>query len=237
MSQVKTLQIRKSNARGHVKIGWLDSHHTFSFGNYYDPNHMGFRALRVINDDRVTPGAGFGTHGHRDMEIITYVLEGALEHKDSLGTGAVIYPGDAQRMSAGTGIMHSEFNHSQTEPVHFLQIWIVPDTQGLPPSYEQRSIPLEEKRGKLRLIAAKDGREGAVTVHQDMALYVSVLEAGDRVSYDLKPNRHAWLHIARGTATLNGHSLTEGDGASLSGEERLEISTDAGGEILLFDLA
>lgn len=237
MSQVKTLQIRKSNARGHVKIGWLDSHHTFSFGNYYDPNHMGFRALRVINDDRVTPGAGFGTHGHRDMEIITYVLEGALEHKDSLGTGAAIYPGDAQRMSAGTGIMHSEFNHSQTEPVHFLQIWIVPDTQGLPPSYEQRSIPLEEKRGKLRLIAAKDGREGAVTVHQDMALYVSVLEAGDRVSYDLKPNRHAWLHIARGTATLNGHSLTEGDGASLSGEERLEISSDVGGEILLFDLA
>jgi len=237
MSQVKTLQIRKSNDRGHVKIGWLDSHHTFSFGNYYDPNHMGFRALRVINDDRVTPGAGFGTHGHRDMEIITYVLEGALEHKDSLGTGAVIYPGDAQRMSAGTGIMHSEFNHSQTEPVHFLQIWIVPDTQGLPPSYEQRSIPLEEKRGKLRLIAAKDGREGAVTVHQDIELYVSVLEAGDRVSYDLKPNRHAWLHVARGTATLNGHSLAEGDAASLSGEERLEISSDVGGEILLFDLA
>ncbi|HEY9872046.1 MAG TPA: pirin family protein, partial [Candidatus Obscuribacterales bacterium] len=160
-----------------------------------------------------------------------------LEHKDSLGTGAVIYPGDAQRMSAGTGIMHSEFNHSQTEPVHFLQIWIVPDTQGLPPSYEQRSIPLEEKRGKLRLIAAKDGRDGAVTVHQDMALYVSVLEAGDRVSYDLKPNRHAWLHVARGTATLNGHSLAEGDAASLSGEERLEISSDVGGEILLFDLA
>ena len=237
MSQVKTLQIRNSQERGHVKMGWLDSYHTFSFGHYFDPNHMGFRSLRVINDDRIAPGAGFSTHGHRDMEIITYVLEGALEHKDSLGTGAVIYPGEAQRMTAGTGILHSEFNHSKTEPVHLLQIWIVPEEEGLPPSYEQRVIPVEEKQGILRLIAAKDGRDGAVTIHQDVALYASVLEPGDCVFYDLKPNRHGWLQVARGTATLNDRSLTEGDGVALAGEERLEISTEMGGEILLFDLA
>ncbi len=198
---------------------------------------MGFRSLRVINDDRVTPGAGFATHSHRDMEILTYVLEGALEHKDSLGTGAVIYPGEAQRMSAGTGIRHSEFNHSKTEPVHFLQIWIVPDQQGLQPSYEQRDFPLEEKRGKLRLIAAKDGREGAVTIHQDVDLYVSVLEPGDRVSHRLNPHRYAWLQVARGEANLNGYALKEGDGAAVSEEEQLSVSTDIGAEILLFDLA
>jgi hypothetical protein len=191
----------------------------------------------VINDDRVTPGAGFATHSHRDMEILTYVLEGALEHKDSLGTGAVIYPGEAQRMSAGTGIRHSEFNHSKTEPVHFLQIWIVPDQQGLQPSYEQRDFPLEEKRGKLRLIAAKDGREGAVTIHQDVDLYVSVLEPGDRVSHRLNPHRYAWLQVARGEANLNGYALKEGDGAAVSEEEQLSVSTDIGAEILLFDLA
>ncbi len=237
MSQVKTIEIRKADQRGHFKISWLNSYHSFSFGNYYDPRHMGFRALRVINDDRVAPGGGFDTHGHRDMEIITYVLEGALEHRDSLGTGAVINPGDAQRMTAGTGIRHSEFNHSQTEPVHLLQIWILPEQQGLPASYEQRSIPLEEKQGKLRLIAARNGGEGAVTVHQDMELYASVLQPGDRISYDLKANRYAWLQIAQGGATLNGHHLTEGDGAAISGEEKLEISTEVGGEILLFDLA
>lgn len=240
MSQVKTLQIRDRHERGHTKISWLDSYHTFSFGNYQDPNHMGFRSLRVINDDRVTPGAagaGFATHSHRDMEILTYVLEGALEHKDSLGTGAVIYPGEAQRMSAGTGIRHSEFNHSKTEPVHFLQIWIVPDQQGLQPSYEQRDFPLEEKRGKLRLIAAKHGREGAVTIHQDVDLYVSVLEPGDRVSHRLNPHRYAWLQVARGEANLNGYALKEGDGAAVSEEEQLSVSTDIGAEILLFDLA
>ncbi|GAC1470780.1 MAG: pirin family protein [Chamaesiphon sp.] len=237
MSQVKTIQIRHSQERGQVNMGWLNSYHTFSFGHYLDPNHMGFRALRVINDDRVAPGGGFGAHGHRDMEIITYVLEGALEHKDSLGTGAVIYPGDAQKMSAGTGIMHSEFNHSKTEPVHFLQIWIVPEKQKLPPSYEQRTIPLEEKRGKLRLIAAKDGHEGVVTVHQDVKLYASVLEAEDRVSYHLQPNRYAWLQVARGEVKFNSYSLTEGDGAAISGEEQLQISTNTGAEILLFDLA
>lgn len=237
MSQVKTLQIRNRHERGHTKISWLDSYHTFSFGNYQDPNHMGFRSLWVINDDRVTPGAGFATHSHRDMEILTYVLEGALEHKDSLGTGAVIYPGEAQRMSAGTGIRHSEFNHSKTEPVHFLQIWIVPDQQGLQPSYEQRDFPLEEKRGKLRLIAAKDGRESAVTIHQDVDLYVSVLEPGDRVSHRLNPHRYAWLQVARGEANLNGYALKEGDGAAVSEEEQLSLSTDIGAEILLFDLA
>ncbi len=238
MSQnTMTNLIHDRSARGHTKIGWLDSYHTFSFGNFYDPKRLGFRSLRVINDDRVLPGAGFGAHSHRDMEILTYVLEGALEHKDSLGTGAVIYPGEAQVMSAGTGITHSEFNASQTDPVHFLQIWIIPDTQGLPPRYEQRAFPLEEKKGKLRLIAAKDGREGAVTIHQDVDLYTSVLEAGDVVTYALKPNRYGWLQIAQGVAILNGQELRAGDGVQISSSEQLQISTHIGAEILLFDLA
>ncbi|MBW4569079.1 MAG: pirin family protein [Tolypothrix carrinoi HA7290-LM1] len=228
--------IHDRNARGQTKIGWLDSYHTFSFGNFSDPNRMGFRSLRVINDDRVVPGAGFGTHGHRDMEILTYVLEGALEHKDSLGTGSVILPGEAQVMSAGTGITHSEYNHSQTEPVHFLQIWILPDQQGLKPRYEQKAFPIEEKRGKLRLIAAKDGRDGAVTIHQDVNLYTSVLEPGDVVNYHVQPHRYAWLQIAQGIATLNGEELRAGDGVQISVEEQLEISTQVGAEILLFDL-
>ena len=228
--------IHDRNARGQSKIGWLDSYHTFSFGNFYDPNRMGFRTLRVINDDRVVAGAGFGTHGHRDMEILTYVLEGALEHKDSLGTGSVILPGEAQVMSAGTGITHSEYNHSQTEPVHFLQIWILPDQQGLKPRYEQKAFPIEEKRGKLRLIAAKDGRDGAVTIHQDVNLYTSVLEPGDVVNYHVQPHRYAWLQIAQGIATLNGEELRAGDGVQISVEEQLEISTQVGAEILLFDL-
>lgn len=238
MSQdTMTNLIHDRSARGHTKIDWLDSYHTFSFGNFYDPKRLGFRSLRVINDDRVLPGAGFSAHSHRDMEILTYVLEGALEHKDSLGTGAVIYPGEAQVMSAGTGITHSEFNHSKTEPVHFLQIWIIPDTQGLPPRYEQRAFPLEEKKGKLRLIAAKDGREGAVTIHQDVDLYTSVLEAGDVVTHDLKPNRYGWLQIAQGIAILNGQELRAGDGVQISSSEQLQISTHIGAEILLFDLA
>jgi quercetin 2,3-dioxygenase len=238
MSQdTKTHLIHDRNARGRTKIGWLDSYHSFSFGNFYDQNRMGFRALRVINDDRVVPGAGFGTHGHRDMEIITYVLAGALEHQDSLGTGAVITPGEAQIMSAGTGITHSEFNHSQTEPVHFLQIWILPDTEGLPPRYEQRDFPLEERRGKLRVIAAPDGRDGAVVIHQDLELFVSVLEPGDLVTYNVKPNRYGWLQIAQGVATLNGEELRAGDGVQINSSEQLEISTEAGAEILLFDLA
>lgn len=227
--------IHDRHARGHTKLSWLDSYHTFSFGGFYDPQRMGFRSLRVINDDRIIPGAGFGAHSHRDMEILTYVLEGALEHKDSLGTGAIIHPGEAQIMSAGTGITHSEFNASEAEPVHLLQIWIIPDKQGLQPRYEQRDFPLEEKRGKLRLLAAKDGRDGAVTIHQDVDLYASVIEPGNVVTHNLKPNRYAWLQIAQGVATLNGNPLREGDGAQISGE-KLEISTDIGAEILLFDL-
>lgn len=237
MSQVKTIQIRHRNERGHTRISWLDSYHTFSFGEYIDPNHMGFRSLRVINDDLVAPGAGFPNHSHRDMEIITYVLEGALEHQDSLGTGAVIHPGDAQRMSAGSGITHSEFNHSKTESVHFLQIWIVPDQKRLSPSYEQHTFPSEERRGILRLIGTKDGREGAVTIHQDVDLYTSLLQPNDSVSYNLKSQRYAWVQVARGMVMLNGHTLREGDGAAVKGEEQLELSTDIGAEILLFDLA
>lgn len=231
------ITLRRSDERGHANHGWLDSYHTFSFANYYDPQQMGFRALRVINDDRVAPGAGFGAHSHQDMEIITYVLEGALEHKDSLGTGAVITPGEVQRMSAGTGITHSEFNHSQTEPVHLLQIWIVPDTRGLKPSYEQRHFLLAEKQGKLRLIAARDGRDGAVTIHQDVDLYSSVLAAGDRVSHQLEAGRHAWIQVAQGEATFNGYALQVGDGVAVTEAKRLEVSTGTEAEILLFDLA
>ncbi|HEY9778814.1 MAG TPA: pirin family protein [Leptolyngbyaceae cyanobacterium] len=231
------ITLRQSSDRGHANHGWLDSYHTFSFANYYDPNHMGFRALRVINEDWVQSGKGFGTHGHRDMEIITYVLDGVLEHKDSLGNGAVITPGEVQRMSAGTGIMHSEFNPSQTEPVHLLQIWILPDRQGLQPSYEQRAFGVEERQGKLRLIAARDGREGAVTIHQDVDLYSAVLQKGDRLSYQLQPNRYGWLQVAKGEVSLNGNALKAGDAVALSEAESLKIGTDTNAEILLFDLA
>ncbi|AFZ27554.1 Pirin-related protein [Cylindrospermum stagnale PCC 7417] len=238
MSQqtTKTHLIHDRNNRGHAQIDWLDSYHTFSFSSFYDPNRMGFRSLRVINDDRIAPGAGFPTHGHRDMEILTYVLSGAVEHKDSLGTGSVIRPGDAQIMSAGTGIQHSEFNPSPTEPLHLLQIWILPDKQGITPRYEQKAFTPEEKRGKLRLIAAKDGRDGAVTIHQDVDLYASLLESGDVVNYHVPPHRYAWLQIAQGTANLNGEELRAGDGVQINGEEKLEISTNTSAEILLFDL-
>lgn len=237
MSQnTKTHLIHDRNSRGHAQIGWLDSYHTFSFGSFYDPNRMGFRTLRVINDDRIAPGAGFPTHSHRDMEILTYVLSGAVEHQDSLGTGSVIRPGDVQIMSAGTGISHSEFNPSPTEPLHLLQIWILPDEQDLTPRYEQKTFPLEEKLGKLRLIAAKDGRDGAVTIHQDVNLYTSILTSGDVVNYHVKRDRFAWLQIAEGIASLNGEELRAGDGVQISGEEQLEISSHIGAEILLFDL-
>ncbi|MFM2061982.1 MAG: hypothetical protein RLZZ507_1652 [Cyanobacteriota bacterium] len=229
--------IHKANSRGRSQIDWLDSYHTFSFSHFYDPNRMGFRSLRVINDDRIAPGAGFPTHGHGDMEILTYVLSGAVEHKDSLGTGSVIRPGEAQIMSAGTGIMHSEFNHSQTEELHLLQIWMLPDKQGLKPRYEQKTFPVSEKKGKLRLIAAKDGRDGAVTIHQDIDLYTSILEKGDVVNYHVPHHRYAWLQIAKGEATLNGQELRAGDGVQITGEEKLEISTNLSAEILLFDLA
>ncbi len=229
--------IHDRNLRGHSKIGWLDSHHTFSFGNFQDPNRMGFRSLRVINDDRVIPGAGFGTHGHKDMEILTYVLEGELAHKDSLGTGAVIRPGDVQIMSAGTGIQHSEFNNSESEPVHFLQIWMLPDRQNIAPRYDQRDFPLAEKQGKLRLVGSKDGREGSVVIHQDINLYVSVLSTGDRIEFETPPNRFAWIQVARGMATLNGESLREGDGVQINSPELLEMTAESDAEILLFDLA
>lgn len=229
--------IHDRNARGRTKLGWLDSYHTFSFGNFYDPARMGFRALRVINDDRVAPGAGFPMHGHRDMEILTYVLEGALEHKDSLGNGAIIKPGEAQVMSAGTGITHSEFNPSSSDPVHLLQIWILPDQQGLKPRYEQRDFPIEEKQGQWRLIAAKDGRNGAVTIHQNVDLYVSVLAAGDRLAYTLQPNRYGWLQVGKGLVTWGDQQLREGDGVAIAAGEQLDLSSDTGAELLLFDLA
>ena len=231
------IAIRKSEARGHANHGWLDSYHTFSFANYYDPNYMSFRSLRVINEDIINPGKGFGTHGHQDMEIITYVLEGALEHKDSLGTGAVIKPGEVQRMSAGTGIQHSEFNHSQTDQVHLLQIWLLPDTNGLPPSYEQRDFPVAERHGKLRLVAALDARDGAVKIHQNVDLYAAILDKNSLVSHTLQSNRHAWVQVARGSVLLNGLALEKGDGAAVSDESELVIEATADAEILLFDLA
>jgi redox-sensitive bicupin YhaK (pirin superfamily) len=231
------LTVRPAQERGSTRLDWLDSKHSFSFGDYRDPAHMGFRALRVINEDRVAPGAGFAKHGHRDMEILTYVLEGALEHKDSLGTGTVIRPGEVQRMSAGTGILHSEFDHSQTEPVHFLQIWIVPGTSGLAPGYEQRAFPLVERRGKLRLVASRDGADGSVVVHQDIALYVTSLDAGEQAALVLGPDRYSWVQIARGTVIVNGVTLNTGDGAAISNEAAVALTGKADGEALLFDLA
>jgi quercetin 2,3-dioxygenase len=228
---------RPSHERGHTTLSWLESAHTFSFNNYVDPRHMGFRQLRVINDDWVKPGAGFGMHSHRDMEIITYVLEGALEHRDSTGNGSVIRPGDMQRMSAGTGISHSEYNHSPITAVHLLQIWIFPERQGLDPSYEQQSFAPEEVRGRWRLIAARDGRHGAVVVHQDVDVVVAQLQPGDQVAYPLRPGRHAWVQVARGGVTLNSVSLKEGDGAAVSEVVALEIVAVDGSEVLLFDLA
>jgi redox-sensitive bicupin YhaK (pirin superfamily) len=230
------ITVRRSSARGATRLDWLDSRHTFSFGDYHDPEQMGFRSLRVINDDRVGPGAGFGTHSHRDMEILTYVLEGTLEHRDSLGTGSVIRRGDLQRMSAGTGIRHSEFNPSLSEPVHFLQIWLLPERTGLRPGYEQQHFPDAEMRGRLRLIAARDGREGAVTIHQDVDLHATSLEAGQAVSHRVRDGRGAWVQVAAGGVTVNGQRLTAGDGAAVSGEPVLELVATQPAEVLLFDL-
>ncbi|MFZ0458873.1 MAG: pirin family protein [Rhodoplanes sp.] len=232
------LRIRRAEERGRTDFGWLDSRHSFSFGHYYDPAHIGFGPLLVINDDRVTPGAGFPTHPHGDMEIISYVLDGALAHKDSLGTGSVIRPGDVQRMTAGTGIRHSEFNASKTEPVHFLQIWIVPEAEGLAPSYEQKSYPAEDKRGMLRLVASRDGREGSVTVHRDVDLYATLLGEGDRTRHTFRPGRAGWLQVARGTATVNDVQLYPGDGVAIEAIDDVAITgTSADTEVLLFDLA
>ena len=231
------ITLRPADARGHADHGWLDSHHTFSFADYHDPKHMGFRALRVINDDRVAAGKGFGAHPHRDMEIVSYVLDGALEHRDSLGTGSVIRPGDVQRMSAGTGVTHSEYNASKTDAVHFLQIWIVPEKRGAAPGYEQRNFTVDEKRGRLRLVASPDGRDGSVTVRQDVALYAGVFGPGERAEHTLAPGRHAWVHVAKGSATVNGKALTAGDGAALSDEPRVVVEGGDGAEVLVFDLA
>jgi quercetin 2,3-dioxygenase len=228
---------RPADARGRTRIDWLDSHHSFSFGDYYDPQQHGFRSLRVLNDDVVAPGTGFGMHPHRDMEILTYVLEGALEHRDSLGTGSVIRPGDVQRMSAGTGIVHSEANPSASEPVHLLQIWLLPERAGIAPGYEQRAFSEEERRGRLRLLASRDGRDGALTIHQDAELYAMLLAAGESVTHRLRPGRHAWVQVAGGAVTLNGKPLRAGDGAAVSGEETVTLSASEGSEVLLFDLA
>lgn len=228
---------RLSAGRGHTVLDWLDSYHTFSFDQYYDPEWVGFRSLRVINEDRVAPGKGFGTHPHRDMEILTYVLEGALEHKDSLGTGSIIRPGELQRMSAGTGIAHSEFNHSKTEPVHLLQIWIRPEKKGLAPGYEQRAFSREAMRGKLLRIAGPAKRGDVITVHQDVNLYAALLEPDETVRHGLAPGRHAWVQVARGAVTVNGTPLAAGDAAALSDESRVELAASAPSELLLFDLA
>ena len=231
------IQLRRGSDRGQTKLDWLDSRHTFSFGDYHDPQHMGFSDLRVINEDRVVAGAGFPTHSHRDMEIVTYVLEGALAHKDSTGTSSVIHVGDVQRMSAGTGISHSEYNGSQTEPVHFLQIWIMPNQTGLKPGYEQRSFDLKKNRGSWMLVAAPDGRDGAVKVHQNAELLIAVLPKGEELNYSLKPGRRAWLQVARGKATVNGSALETGDGAAITDENMLAVRALEDAEILLFDLA
>jgi redox-sensitive bicupin YhaK (pirin superfamily) len=234
------LNLRKAAERGHAAHGWLDSRHTFSFADYDDPQHTGFRALRVINDDTVAPGRGFGAHPHRDMEIISYVLDGALAHKDSMGTGSVIEPGDVQRMTAGTGVVHSEVNASKTEPVHFLQIWLVPAKQGLEPGYEQKRFTAEDKAGRLRLVASPDGRDGSVTVHTDAALYAGLIDRDERAELALAPGRHAWVQIARGRVRANGHELGAGDGLAITGEEKVVIEGIAGGddrgEVLVFDL-
>ena len=231
------IKVRKGDARGASNHGWLDSKHTFSFADYHDPAHMGFRALRVINEDRVTGGKGFGTHGHRDMEILSYVLEGALRHEDSIGTGSVIRPGEVQRMTAGSGVTHSERNESAKEPVHFLQIWIVPEVQNLKPGYEQRAFPEAERRGKFRLVAARDGRDGAITVHQDVSLWSALLDAGATASLTLAEGRHAWVQIARGAVKLGEVTLRAGDGAAVSAERSLTFTAEAASEVLVFDLA
>lgn len=231
------ITVRHGNERGAVDMGWLSSRHSFSFGHYHDPRHQGFRSLRVINDDRVAGGGGFPPHPHADMEIISYVLAGALAHKDSTGTSEVIRPGEVQRMSAGSGIRHSEFNASATDPVHFLQIWILPEARGIAPGYEQKAFPLEEKLGRLRLVASRDGRQGSVTIHQDVDLYSTVLREGDRVGHDLRPGRYGWVQVARGQARLNGIDLKEGDGAAIQDETALLLEGTGDAEVLLFDLA
>ncbi len=231
------IQIRKANERGKVNMGWLDSKHTFSFGHYFDPDHMGFGNLRVINEDRVQPGKGFGTHGHQDMEIISYVIDGALEHRDSMQNGSVIRPGDVQRMTAGTGVQHSEFNHSGDDLVHFLQIWILPERPGLEPGYEEKRFEREEKLDQLRLVGSRDGRNDSVTIHQDVDLYAGVLSDGTELTHVFAPGRSGWLQVVRGDVTLDGQALTAGDGAAITDLEQATVFAASEAEVLLFDMA
>ncbi len=228
-------KVRKSEERGHVKIDWLDSRHTFSFGDYYDPAHMSFHSLRVINEDHVAPGSGFGAHPHRDMEIVTYVLQGVLEHKDNMGNGSLIHPGEIQRMSAGTGIVHSEFNHSKTEPVHLLQIWITPERSGIRPGYEQRKFSVEQKRNKFCLLASPDSRDGSVKIHQDAEIWATVLEEKRELIYEPRPHRHLWVQVVRGSIQLNEENLNAGDAAAVE-DETLRLQAKIESEILIFDL-
>jgi len=230
------LQIRKSNERGHANHGWLNTYHTFSFSTYHDPKHMGFRSLRVMNEDWVAPGQGFGTHPHQDMEIVTYVLEGALEHKDSMGNGEVLRPGEFQRMSAGTGITHSEFNPSDTEPVHLYQIWLFPDQKGLKPSYEQKRFPESERHNRLRLVASPTAEDGSLQIHQNARIYLGQLDQGSRILQQFASGRHGWLQVLRGSVSVNGHSLQTSDGAAVSDESELAIQATENAEIMLFDL-
>jgi redox-sensitive bicupin YhaK (pirin superfamily) len=230
------LSIRPAEARGHANHGWLDTNYTFSFADYFDPKHMGFRALRVINEDRIAPGMGFGTHPHRDMEIITYVLEGSLAHKDSLGTAGVIQPGEVQRMSAGTGIRHSEFNASEKDALHLLQIWLMPNKTGIPPSYDQRVFAVEDEKNKLHLLASHDGRDGSFHMHSDADLYAAQLEAGTTVEHNFTGERHGWLQVARGSVVVNGTELKQGDGVAISSEDKVKIRANEDAEVLLFDL-
>lgn len=231
------ITLRPAKERGYANYGWLESNHTFSFANYYDPEHMGFRNLRVINEDRVAPGGGFDTHGHRDMEIITYILEGALEHKDSIGNGSIIKPGEIQKMSAGTGILHSEYNASQSDRVHLLQIWITPNQRGIAPNYQQQKIDLDQASGKFKLIAAPAGKNSDVTLTSDAEIYVSMLKPGDKVDYEIKPGRHGWLQVTRGAIKLNDLTLNTGDGAAISDIDKISLTAVENAEILLFDLS
>jgi redox-sensitive bicupin YhaK (pirin superfamily) len=231
------LRIRRSNERGHFDHGWLNTYHTFSFSEYYDPNWTQFRSLRVMNEDVVAPGQGFGMHGHRDMEIITYVLSGELEHKDSLGNGGVLTPGELQHMTAGSGIRHSEFNPSVSEPVHLYQIWLLPDRQGLPPRYEQTRFAPADMAGKFRLVASPDGSEGSLSIHQDARLYLATLDQGRNLQHVLSANRHGWLQVLRGAVDLNGEPLSAGDGAAISGVDQMQIVAGESAEVMLFDLA
>jgi len=231
------ITVRKASDRGHFDFGWLDTHHTFSFGDYFDPGQVGFRSLRVLNEDRVAPGRGFGAHPHRDMEIITYVLDGAVEHADNTGSRGVIRPGIVQRMSAGSGIVHSERNESAKDPVHFLQVWITPDRVGVPARYEDRLFPLEQRRNRLALLISPDGADGSLDIHQDAKLFSGLLDAGTRVDHSIAPGRHAWIQVARGQVTLNGVTLAQGDGAAVSQETGLAIEAISDAEVLVFDLA